>query len=48
VVWQFFPESVENVGRGVMAEKVGADLPAFRRKAGGLAEKLFMRSISLQ
>jgi len=40
VVWQFCPESVENVGGGVMAEKVGADLPAVKRKAGGIAEKL--------
>jgi len=45
VVWQFCPESVENVGRGVMAEKVGAGLPA-KIKAGGLVEKL-LRSISL-
>jgi len=48
VVSLFFPKRVANAGRGVHGEKAGADLPAFRRKAGGLAEKLFMRSISLQ
>jgi len=40
VVWQFCPENVKNVRRGVVAEKVGADLPVIVRNTGRLVRKL--------